>query len=717
MFMRRLSFFIVAFLLVFQLVADEGMWLLTILNKKYSDLQKAGLKLSAEDIYNVNRSSLKDAIVQFGNGCTGEIISKQGLLLTNHHCGYGQIQYHSTVENDILTNGFWANSLNEELPNPDLFVSFLVRIEDVTSKVLAEVNQTMSEKERQEKIQKASQQIINEAKKGNHYQAIVRDFFGGNQYLLMLYEVFHDVRLVGTPPSSIGKFGGDTDNWMWPRHTGDFCLFRVYADKNNNPARYSKDNVPYTPKHSLPISIAGVRQGDFVMIMGFPGRTQRYMTSWGVQEAIERINPSIVKFRDIKLAIYKEEMNKDPRVRIQYASKYARTSNYWKYFIGQTKGLKRLRVIETKRKQEQEFAQWVERSSERQEKYGQVLKMYEEAYQNLKDYNLFKIYASEAGNRGVDILGFAARFQSLHKALESDTTKPETKAKIIERLKQETENYYKDFHRTTDQRVLAALTKLFADDIQPAFLPTYIAKIKKDYKGNFDKFAKEAFDVSLFRSKEEVLAFLNHPNYKKLDKDPIFALSFSISGAVKRFDSEYEKYREMLQKAERLYIAGLMEMYPNKIFYPDANSTMRLTYGHVLPYQPADGVFYDYYTTLDGIIEKEDSTSSEFIVPKKLKQLWKNKDYGPYAENGVIRTCFLSNTDITGGNSGSPVINAKGELVGLAFDGNWEAMSGDIAFEPALQRTISVDIRYVLFIIDKFANAQNLIKELDIVRN
>ncbi len=715
--MRKLSLFIISFLFVFQLIADEGMWLLTILGKKYSDLQKAGLKLSPEDIYNVNRSSLKDAIVQFGNGCTGEIISKNGLLLTNHHCGYGQIQYHSTVENDYLTNGFWASKYEEELPNPDLFVSFLVRIEDVTQQVLAEVTNTMKESERNEKIQKAAQKIIAEAKKDNNYQAIVRDFFGGNQYLLMLFEVFYDVRLVGAPPSSIGKFGGDTDNWMWPRHTGDFALFRVYADKDNKPAKYSKDNVPYKPKHSLPISLAGVRQGDFVMILGFPGRTQRYMTSWGVEEAIERINPAIVKIREKKLTLYKEEMNKDPKVRIQYATKYAQTSNYWKYFIGQTKGLKRLRVVDTKRKQEQEFAQWVNQSKERKEKYGEVLKMYEEAYVKLKDYNLFKIYAREAGIRGIDILAFASRFNNLYKILELDTTKAETKKNIIDRLKIDTENYYKDFHLNTDQKVLAALTKLFAEDVPAYFLPTAILKIKKDYKGNFEKFAKQAFEVSIFKSKNDVLAFLNNPTYKKLDKDPIFNLSYSISGAVRRFDTEFEEYRNMLVKAERLYIAGLMEMYPNKIFYPDANSTLRLTYGNVLPYSPADGVFYDYYTTLDGIMEKEDNSNPEFIVPAKLKELWQKKDFGPYAENGVIRTCFLSNTDITGGNSGSPVINAKGELVGLAFDGNWEAMSGDIAFEPALQRTISVDIRYVLFIIDKFAGAKNLIEEMEIIRN
>ncbi len=714
--MKRISLLLISFSFVFQIIADEGMWLLTLLGKKYSDLQKAGLRLSAEDIYNVNRSSLKDAIVQFGNGCTGAIISKKGLLLTNHHCGYGQIQYHSTVEHDYLSEGFWAKSFEEELPNPNLFVRFLIRVEDVTSKVLAEVTDRMPEKERIEKIRKTAQSIIAEAEKDNHYRAVVRDFFGGNQFLLMVYEVFEDVRLVGTPPSSIGKFGGDTDNWMWPRHTGDFCFFRVYANRENKPVKYSKENVPYTPKHSLPISLSGVHQGDFVMILGYPGRTQRYMTSWGVQEAIERINPAIVKIRDKKLAIYRQYMDKDPKVRIQYASKYALTSNYWKYFIGQTKSLKRLRVIETKKNQEQAFAQWVSQSKERQEKYGEVLKLYEEAYTKMKEYNLFKTYASEAGNRGIDILAFASRFINLYKALEVDTVSAERKKAILESLTKETENYYKDFYAPVDQEVLASLLQLFATDVPSAFVPQAIINIQKNYKGNFNKFAQDAFEISIFRNKNEVMKLIANPTYKKLDKDPIFSLMYSINGAIRRFEAEYEVYLEKLKKAERLYIAGLMEMYPNKIFYPDANSTMRLTYGHVLPYNPADGIYYDYYTTLDGIIEKEDSTNSEFIVPKKLKELWLKKDYGSYAENGVIRTCFLSNTDITGGNSGSPVINGKGELVGLAFDGNWEAMSGDIVFEPALQRTISVDIRYVLFIIDKFANAKNLIQEMEIIR-
>lgn len=714
--MRKLFIFIISFLLVFNLFADEGMWLLTMLQKKYSDLQKAGLKLSIDDIYNVNRSSLKDAIVQFGNGCTGEIISKNGLILTNHHCGYSQIQYHSTIEHDYLTEGFWAKSYDEELPNPGLTVSFLIRVEDVTSQVLKDIPSNISETERDKKIQEASKSIIINATKDNDYKAMVRDFFGGNQYLLLVYEVFYDVRLVGAPPSSIGKFGGDTDNWMWPRHTGDFSLFRVYANKDNKPSMYDKDNRPYTPKHSLPVSLGGVHQNDFVMILGYPGRTNRYMNSYGVEEAIERINPAIVKIRDKKLSIYREHMNKDNKIRIQYASKYARTSNYWKYYIGQTKGLKRLHVVDTKRKQEQDFMNWVNQSPERIAKYGNVMKMYQEAYTNLKDYNLFKTYLNEAGIRGIDILSFANRFITLYKVLETDTLSKEKKDKLIDRLKVETEDYYKDFNAPTDQKVLAALLAMFAQDMPEKYLPSELHKIKKNYKNNFDKYAKEAFDVSLFKNKESVQAFLANPTYKKLDKDPIFTLTYSMVGAGKKFDAEFQKDKETLIKAERLYIAGLMEMYPDKAFAPDANFTMRLTYGHVLPYYPADGIFYDYYTTLDGIMQKEDLNNDEFKVPAKLKELWKNKDYGPYAENGVLRTCFLSNTDITGGNSGSPVINAKGELVGLAFDGNWEAMSGDIAFEPDLQRTISVDIRYVMFIIDKYAGAKNIIKEIEFVR-
>ena len=714
--MRKLFIFIISFLLVFNLFADEGMWLLTLLQKKYSDLQKAGLKLSIEDIYNINRSSLKDAIVQFGNGCTGEIISKNGLILTNHHCGYGQIQYHSTIEHDYLTEGFWAKNYDEELPNPGLSVSFLIRIEDVTAQVLKDIPSNISESERDAKIHEASKSIITNATQNNGYKAMIRDFFGGNQYLLLVYEVFNDVRLVGAPPSSIGKFGGDTDNWMWPRHTGDFSMFRVYADKNNKPSKYQKDNKPYNPKHSLPVSLSGVHQNDFVMILGYPGRTNRYMNSYGVEEAIERINPTIVKIRDKKLSLYREDMSKDNKIRIQYASKYARTSNYWKYFIGQTKGLKRLHVVDTKRKEERDFMNWVNQSPERIAKYGNVMKMYEEAYTNLKEYHLFKTYLSEAGIRGIDILGFANRFVALYKVLETDTLSKEKKDKLIEQMKVETENYYKDFNAPTDQKVLAALLAMFANDMPEKFLPSELIKIKKNYKNNFDKYAKEAFEVSMFKNKESVLAFLANPTYKKLDKDPIFTLTYSMVGAGKRFDSEFQKDKETLMKAERLYIAGLMEMYPDKSFAPDANFTMRLTYGHVLPYYPADGIFYDYYTTLDGIMQKEDVNSDEFKVPAKLKELWKNKDYGRYAENGVLRTCFLSNTDITGGNSGSPVINAKGELVGLAFDGNWEAMSGDIAFEPDLQRTISVDIRYVMFIIDKFAGAKNIIEEIEFVR-
>ncbi|MCX7954471.1 MAG: S46 family peptidase [Bacteroidales bacterium] len=719
--MNKLKNFLIVFaiykLIIQNTFADEGMWLLTILQKKYHDLQKAGLKLSYEDIYNINKASIKDAIVHFGGGCTGEIISDKGLLLTNHHCGYGAIQYHSTVEHDYLTNGFWAKSFEEELYVPNLTVTFLIRIEDVTEKIVKELNDNMTEKERENKINEISRSIEKESIKGTHYKAVVKDFFGGNQFLLMIYEVFEDVRLVGAPPSSIGKFGGDTDNWMWPRHTGDFALFRVYANKDNKPAPYSKDNVPYKPKHVLPISIKGIKSNDFVMILGYPGRTQRYLTSWGVKQAIEFTNPAIIKIREKKLSIYKKYMDADKKIKIQYASKYARTSNYWKYYIGQTKGLKKLNVFYKKQEQESKFNKWVNQNEQRKQQYGNVMNLYATAYYKLKDYFLFTTYATEAGLRGIDILNFASRFFNLYKELEADTISQEKKKKIIENLKKTTEDYYKDFNINVDKEILGELLTLFANDISDNLLPTKIAEYKKAYKGNFIKYANEAFDVSIFKSKESVLKFLENPKFKQLDKDPIFSMAYSINGALSKFQKEYEEYLYMLKKAERLYIKGLMEMQPDVIFYPDANSTMRLTYGHVLAYQPADAIFYDYYTTLDGIIEKEDTLNEEFIVPKKLKELWQKKDFGPYAENGVLKTCFISNTDITGGNSGSPVLNAYGELVGLAFDGNWEAMSGDIAFEPDLQRTISVDIRYILFIIDKFAEAKNLINELIIIKN
>ena len=715
--MQRKVFLISVLLLTWMFsVADEGMWLLTMLNKKYDDIKKAGLKLSVDDIYSINHASLKDAIIQFGNGCTGEIVSKQGLILTNHHCGFSYIQAQSTVEHDYLSDGFWATNKKDELSNPGLTVKFLIRIEDVTEKVKKELNDSLSETERWDKIKSVSKEIEKKATKDNGYTAQVKNFFGGNEFYLLVYEIYKDVRLVGAPPSSIGKFGGDTDNWMWPRHTGDFSVFRVYMSADGKPAEYSKNNIPYVPKHSLPVSIAGVKEGDFTMILGYAGHTNRYLPSWGVSEAMNVTNPAIVKIRDKKLAIMREDMNKSKAIQIQYASKYFQTANYWKYFIGQTKALKRYNVLEAKKAIEQKFETWVNKTKERKSKYGQVLDNIEKYYALLKDYNLLKIYMSEAGIRGIDAISFSTKFIPLYKVLEKDTVKDEEKNKIISYLIQQTLTFYKDFNLETDKKLFSALLKLYYDDIQPDYHPSIFTEVKKYYKGNFDMFAEVVYKNSFFSNREAVLSILQNPTYKKIDKDLIFQTMYSIYGGYKKFNSIYEQQQNELEKANRLFIEGLREMERDKVFYPDANSTMRLTYGNTVSYSPSDAVDYDLYTTLDGVMEKEDPTSYEFQVPARLKELWKNKDYGRYGDNGKMKTCFLSNNDITGGNSGSPVLNDKGELIGIAFDGNWEALSSDIAFEPTVQRTISVDIRYVLFIIDKFAGAKNLIDEMMIVQ-
>jgi len=696
--------------------ADEGMWLPLLIDRlNYVDMQKEGLHLTAEEIYSVNHSSLKDAIIQFGNGCTGEIISSQGLVLTNHHCGYGSIQSHSTIDHDYLTDGFWAMSRNEELPNEGLTARFLVRIEDVSKTILAQLNDKMTEKERSDKIAELSKQIQSDATKGTGFEARVASFFNGNEFYLFVYEVYRDVRLVGAPPSSIGKFGADTDNWMWPRHTGDFSIFRVYAGADGKPADYSKDNVPLTPKYHLPVSLNGYEKGDFAMIMGYPGSTDRYLTSWGVKLAIETSNPTIVNIRAKKLEIMRHDMDANREVGIKYASKYASTSNYWKYFIGQTRGLKRLKVVDEKLATEAAFAEWVNASEARRQKYGSALSDIENAYKTIGNYTLQRWYFGESIMRGAEILSLAQSFNPLADMLNDENISSEKLGGMKERLLKSAEKMFKNYNQPTDRKLLSAMLEMYYNNVPVGQQPATFRELVAKYKGNFDRLTETVFKKSIFGDEAKVQAFLAKPSAKILVKDPAFSLAKMMVDQYRVNQKQIESANDQLERGNRLFVAGLREMMPDHKFYPNANSTMRLTYGKVLDYYPADAVHYDYYTTLTGVMEKEDPENWEFVVPAKLKELYQKKDFGRYAmPNGQMPVAFLTTTDITGGNSGSPVINGYGELIGLAFDGNWEAMSGDIAFEPELQRTISVDIRYVLFIIDKYAGAKNIVDELTI---
>ena len=703
--------------------ADEGMWLPMLLGEAtYKNMVECGIRLTPEQIYNANNSSLKDAIVALGGGfCTGEIISEQGLLMTNHHCGFGTIQANSTTEHDYLTDGFWAMTKEQEIP-ADFGVWFLNNISDVTEKVLKGLEDNMSEQQRDSLIKSNSNALKKSAKEGRNkedFAVQVKSFYYGNLYYMFTYDIYNDVRLVGAPPSSIGKFGGDTDNWMWPRHTGDFTMFRVYADKENNPSSYNEYNQPLKPKHSLPVSIAGVKDGDYAMIMGYPGSTNRFLTSWGVKEAVEIEQPARVKIRRIKLDIMDEQMSKSQKVRIQYASKYARVSNYWKYFIGQSEQLVNNKVADKKQNIESSFTAWYQKNKLEKE-YGQALNLIQNATESSSKYIIPKVYFQEAVV-GSELILFMLRNLGPRTPLYNALKTGEGVSKAKEALLQKAESYFKDYNATIDENTLASILSLYANDVSKEFQPELLISLNEKYKGNFKKFASNYFSKTPFKSYKLFKEWINNDKLstKAIEKDVVFQLMNQFLAVYRTkvmfpkssFDSDYNK-------GMRLFVDALQKMGMNKA--SDANSTMRFTYGNVLPYDPADAVHYDFFTTLEGVMQKEvvtDDKNHEFYVPQKLKDLYEAKDYGPYArkEDGKLPVGFLSNNDITGGNSGSPVINAYGELIGTAFDGNWEAMSGDIYFEPNIQRTISVDIRYALFIIDKYAGAKHLIDEMNVV--
>lgn len=699
--------------------ADEGMWLPMLIGKNYEQMKKQGFKLTPEDLYSVNKASIKDAIVSFGGFCTGEIVSKNGLIFTNHHCGYDAAASNSTPENNILDNGFYAKSYQEEKPIEGLFVRFLVRMEDVTPKVMAALA-GVQERDRAAKIAEISKQITSEVTAGTAMEADVRDVYKANQFLLFIYERFNDIRLVGIPPQSIGKFGGDTDNWEWPRHTGDFSVFRVYADANNKAAAYSASNKPYTPKKSLPVSIKGVKNGDFAMVYGFPGRTDRYLTSYGVQTATERSNPTIVKLRDIRLKAWKEEMDKNVDVRLKMSSQYANIANYWKYYIGQTEQLKRLKIYEAKQKEEAAFTTWAASNPE----ISSLMSQYKAAYDIYDPYAVHYTYINE----GLLASPWVRNASQLGAALDAMMARKDDAAYIKQvntNLNNLVNNYEKTYLENADKKIFAQILTGFYTDVPKNQHPKFITLIAETYwKGSpqatFENYADYLWKNSNLIDPVKLKAFLANPNKEALEKDPgyMYAVNLIPSDYVKNnFGTVLSDFQATKARLDNLYLKALLEKNKGALIYPDANSTMRISYGQVQNYSPKDGITYDITTTIDGMVAKYQPGDDEFDLPQSLLDAYAKRDFREYGENGTLVVGFISNNDITGGNSGSPVLNGNGELIGLAFDGNWEAMSGDIAFDKQYKRTISVDARFVLWCIDVLGGAKNIINELDIRRN
>ena len=695
--------------------ADEGMWLLPLLEKMNSGkMTELGFQITPQEIYDLNNSSIKDAIVIFGNGCTGEIVSDKGLLFTNHHCGYGTIQALSTVEHNYLQDGFWALSLEEEIPAPGLSVRFLESFTDVTEQVNKALSKAKTQEDKEKAMTKLQDKLARKAGcDGKFIEGSINSFYGGNTYYFIVYKVFTDVRFVGAPPSSIGKFGADTDNWMWPRHTGDFSIFRVYAGQDNNPADYSETNVPYTPKQYLKISLAGYEEGSPAMIMGYPGSTNRFMTASELRETTEK-NEAAIKVRTLRQDVLMADMEADPKIMLQYANKYAGSSNGWKKWIGMNETFAKLGVEARRAAEEQAFTEWVNAGGEdRIARYGKALENINAAVEGRKADNILMTYINESIGR-IELVSVASNVREIVDALAAGD--PAGKEAQLERINSRLESFYEDYSMPTDKKVAVAMIQLLRESIPADQLPSFYQDVDTQFGGDVNAFVENLFDKSVFVSLDKVKDAIASGDTAAFNADPALAVRKSFIESYNPHVIAYNQYAEQFAQGKKDYIAGTLEMREGEAIYPDANFTMRLTYGTVMPYYPRDAVFYNYYTTLDGVMEKEDSSNWEFVVPDKLKELWQNKDFGRYAmDNGKMPLAFISNLDITGGNSGSPIMNGRGELIGLAFDGNWESMSGDIIFEPELQRCISVDIRYVLFIIEKFGGATNLIEELDIV--
>lgn len=718
--MKKTILLLLVYLSTLIVHADEGMWIPLFIKYNEADMQRLGMQLSAEDIYSNDAVSLKDAIVRFGRGCTGMLISPEGLMMTNHHCGYSQIQALSSLENDYLKEGFWAQSREEELANPGLTVTFLVRMEEVTEKALESVTEDMTQRDRARRIEANNTLLVKEAVEGTHYEAGVKSFFNDNRFFLMVYEVFEDIRLVGAPPTSIGKFGGDTDNWMWPRHTGDFALYRIYADKDNKPAPYAEDNVPYQPRKHFPVSISGVRKGDFTFVYGFPGRTNQYATSYEVEQ-IKRIeNPISIKMRDMRLDIIGNTMREDDLVRIKYAAKQASIANGWKKWIGENRGLKRLNTIENKKKQQEAFTSWANSDPERQARYAGLFPVYETIYQERQPAVKAFRYLLEAGF-GAESIRYAYSFYSLLTLSQNKYHTEDELNNLIEDLKTAAKRHFRNYDFETDkklfQHTIKAYYKTFEKGGAPAALEDGLKRRRINH--DFEKYAAFIYDNSIFTKEERVEDFLNSYRARRsrqIERDPVFNLAKDMYAQY--FSDVYPlliKHNNTLDSLNRILMQGLKEWQPERHFYPDANMTLRVTYGNVSSYYPRDAVKYDYFTTIDGIFEKETLGYEDYEVHPKLRELYKANSYGIYGKEETLPVCFIAKNHTTGGNSGSPVINAHGHLVGMNFDRNWEGTMSDIHYDPEQCRNISVDVRYILFIIENFAGASHLLEEMDII--
>ena len=725
--MKKLSvFFAIIFGMMGLVRADEGMWLPMFVERlNYVDMQKMGLQLTPEELYSINNSSLKDAIVGLSNGakprgffCTGEIVSTNSLLFTNHHCGYSSIAALSTVEHDYLNEGFAAKSFEEELHAENVSASFLVRMEDVTAEIFSVIDGDMDYAAKQKAIKAKIKELEEEASEDGKLNPVIKGFFEDNEYYMFVYKTYTDVRLVFTAPQSIGKFGGDTDNWMWPRHTGDFSVFRVYADENGEPAEFAETNKPLTPKHHLPISLDGVQPDDFTMIWGFPGSTERYMSSYGINYNVDSFYPIVYEVFKAETDVMDEYMKIDKAVNIAYADDKAGLANTWKNFEGQIKMLRKNKVAERKAELENQFTEWVNANEDRKAEYGEVLETLEAMYAQLATTSRTLFYPNFLGQ--LNPLTRAYDFVEFYQVSTSKESSKEDKKAAAEGLKEiNVDEMFKDLDARVEKDMFLAVINIYSNKFATEELPESVQKLLKQYKGDWTALANDITDNSIFSTPESIKAFIEKPNAKKLEKDPAFIMIGALREQIYSVVPVYQMANSAITEANHSFVKGLREFYaetqPEKVLYPDANSTMRMSYGSVKDYQPADAISYDYVCTANGILEKYIPGDFEFDAPKRLLELIETKDFGQYANDyGELIVCFLSTNDITGGNSGSPIMNGKGELIGLAFDGNWEAMSGDVNFEPTLQRTINVDIRYVLFIIDKFAGATNLIDELDI---